>query len=114
MACETRRFSSALLIGIAIVFWGVAILVDQLGIFHFHMSNWWPLILVVFGTANLFEDNRGGRHIWGVGLLLAGLLLFANENGLVRVRWEMIWPLIIIAVGVGMVWQAVGGGTDFR
>jgi predicted membrane protein len=114
MGSETRRFSSGLLIGLAILFWGVAILLDQLGIFHAQLSNFWPLILVVFGVANLFEDGKGGRHVWGVVMLVAGLLLMANESGLLRVRWEMIWPVIIIAVGAVMIWQAVGGGTDLR
>jgi predicted membrane protein len=114
MGSETRRFSSGLLIGLSILFWGVAILLDQLGIFSIHFSNLWPLIAVVFGLANLFEDGKGGRHVWGVVLLVGGLLMLANENGLLRVRWDMIWPVIIIAVGAVMVWQAVGGGGDLR
>jgi predicted membrane protein len=118
MACEpgtgTRRFSSALLIGIVFLGWGVAILLHQMGIVSRVVFDFWPLILIVFGLANLFEDGRGGRHVWGVVMLSCGLLLMANELGLLRVRWDMIWPVIIIAVGVVMIWQAMGGNNVFN
>jgi predicted membrane protein len=114
MGSETRRFSAGLLIGLAILGWGVALLLNMLGLVGDHIFGFWPLILVVFGLANLFEDGKGGRHVWGVVMLIAGLLLMANEMNLLRVRWEMIWPVMIIGVGIVMVWQAVGGGADFR
>jgi predicted membrane protein len=110
---RTRRFSSALLIGIVFLGWGVAILFHQLGLVSRVVFDFWPLILVVFGLANLFEDGRGGRHVWGVVMLSCGLLLMGNELGLFRVRWDMLWPVIIIAVGVVMIYQAMGGGLNF-
>jgi predicted membrane protein len=117
MACEpkdrTRRFSSALLIGIVFLGWGVAILLHQLGLVSRVVFDFWPLILVVFGLANLFEDGRGGRHVWGIVMLTCGLLLMGNELGLFRVRWDMLWPVIIIAVGIVMIYQAMGGGLNF-
>jgi predicted membrane protein len=109
----TRRFSSALLIGIVFLGWGVAILLHQMGLVSRVVFDFWPLILVVFGIANLFEDGRGGRHVWGIVMLASGLLLMANELGLLRVRWDMIWPVIIIAVGIVMIYQAMGGGLNF-
>src|ERR1700677_164693 len=110
----TRRFSSALLIGLVFMGWGVAILLHQMGLVGVVVFNFWPLILIVFGIANLFEDGRGGRHVWGIVMLGAGLLLISNEMGLLRVRWDMIWPLITIAVGIVMIWQAMGGGLNFK
>ena len=119
MDCEprtgTRRFSAALLIGLSIIGWGVAILLHQLGFVGERIFSLWPIILVVFGLANLFEDGRGGRHIWGIVMLVCGLLLMGNELNLFKVRWDMIWPVIIIAVGFVMIWQAMGGGSrDLR
>jgi predicted membrane protein len=115
MGSETRRFSAALLIGLSIVGWGVAILLNQLGFASARIFSFWPIILVVFGLANLFEDGKSGRHVWGIVMVTVGLLLMGNELGLLRVRWDMIWPIIIIAVGLVMIWQAVGGGgTDLR
>ena len=78
----TRRFSSALLIGIVFLGWGVAILLHQMGLVSRVVFDFWPLILVVFGIANLFEDGRGGRHVWGIVMLASGLLLMANELGI--------------------------------
>jgi predicted membrane protein len=120
MACDneprpgTRRFSAGLLIGLSIIGWGVAILLHQMGIVGDRIFGLWPIILVVFGLANLFEDGRGGRHVWGIVMLTCGLLLMGNELNLFRVRWDMIWPVIIIAVGVVMIWQAMGGNLNFR
>jgi predicted membrane protein len=115
MGSNTRRFSSGLLIGVVIIGWGVAILLNQLGVASARVFTFWPLILVVFGLANLFEDGRGGRHVWGIVMVTCGLLLMGNELGLLRVRWDMIWPVIIIAVGLVMIWQSLGGGSkDLR
>ncbi len=114
MGSNSRRFSSGLLIGVAIIAWGVVILLNQLDLVSGRVFGFWPIILVVFGLANLFEDGRGGRHVWGIVMVSCGLLLMGNELGLFRVRWDMIWPVIIIAVGFVMIWQSVGGNADLR
>ncbi|MGC1385190.1 MAG: DUF5668 domain-containing protein [Candidatus Acidiferrales bacterium] len=114
MPVNTRRFSSGLLIGVSIIAWGVAILLNQLDLVSGRIFGFWPIILVVFGLANLFEDGRGGRHVWGIVMVTCGLLLMGNELGLFRVRWDMIWPVMIIAVGIVMIWQSMGGSADLR
>ncbi|HEX7638659.1 MAG TPA: DUF5668 domain-containing protein [Burkholderiaceae bacterium] len=42
---------------------GAAMTMDNLGIIHFQVRDWWPLLLVVFGLAIMFKTpGRGGWH----------------------------------------------------
>lgn len=109
---RTRRFSSGLIIGLSVVAFGIVLLLNEQGILPDRVYSFWPILLVAFGVANLFETGKAGHHLWGYAMVGVGLLLIGEETGLLRIRWDMIWPVIIIAVGVFMISQSVGRRTN--
>ncbi len=109
---RSRRFSSGLIIGLSVVAFGIVLLLNEQGILPDRVYSFWPILLVAFGVANLFETGKPGHHLWGYGMVGIGLLLIGEESGLLKIRWEMIWPVVIIAVGVFMISQSVGRRTN--
>jgi len=77
--------------GGVIVFVGVALLLDHMGIVSIGgLWRFWPMILVLAGIVNILDECR---RMWGVILLAAGILLQLGEFNLVRVTWALLWPV---------------------
>jgi hypothetical protein len=86
--------------GFVILFVGVALLLDHMGILPFgQVYRFWPLLLVLAGIMHLVSQS--GRA-FGFLLILAGVLL-----ELIRLSFTDIWPLAIIAVGVLLIWGSL-------
>jgi len=84
---------------------GLAILVDNLGIFPaFHLYIFWPMILVVIGLMNV--ACRSGRF-FGFILILLGVMFQLNELGYSHFGWNQIWPVVLISVGVLVMWSSL-------
>lgn len=110
-----RPFSVSLVFGVIVLVAGLLLLLDQFGIISADRAfRFWPVILIVFGSLNLFGDCGRGRRIWGGVLVLVGVLLELEEFGVGRVGIQTIWPIFIIGIGVVLVMQALqsrSGGT---
>jgi predicted membrane protein len=88
--------------GGVILFIGVVLLLDHMGVISADgLWRFWPMILILAGIVNLFDDCK---RIWGVCLLLAGVLLQLGQFGLVHVTWALLWPILIIGVGLTLMW----------
>src|SRR4030081_3939693 len=72
-------FRWGLVWGAIIVFVGVSLLLDHMGIGSFErIYRFWPMILVVFGVMNIVtESNRG----FGILLICADILLQLKKLG---------------------------------
>jgi len=91
--------------GGVIVFVGVALLLDHLGIVSVGgLWRFWPMILVLAGIVNLLDECR---RMWGVVLLAAGILLQLGEFNLVKVTWALLWPGAVISVGLMLMWGSI-------
>jgi hypothetical protein len=96
-----------ILVGLAAVTVGLAILLDRtggVGQLLSDLSRWWPLVLVAFGLANLI---RLVHRPWGViGPLIAisaGIvLLLITFDYLNRRDYPLIWPAVLVLVGYGI------------
>ncbi|HTQ62181.1 MAG TPA: DUF5668 domain-containing protein [Candidatus Solibacter sp.] len=98
-------FHWGLIWGLIIVFVGVALLLDHMGILPFgSVYRFWPLLLVLAGVMNL--ANQSGRA-FGFILIVAGILLQLSKLGLMRLTFADFWPLAIIAVGLLLIWGSL-------
>lgn len=63
-----RRDSSKVLWGLLLIVIGALILLDNLGVIFFDVSDfivtWWPLILIIIGV-NIILNNRSRRRSTG-------------------------------------------------
>src|SRR5258708_34424866 len=102
-----RRGSSGLFWGAFLVFGGVALLLDHLGIISVdRLWRFWPLLLVCAGIPNVM---RREHRLWGILLITGGVLFQLNELGIGHFRWNDIWPILLIATGLMLMWGAIEG-----
>jgi predicted membrane protein len=88
---------------LAIILFGVLLLLDRLDIFYFRDAwRWWPVLVIGIGATRIGTAfDWSGRAI---GLLIAavGALLLADSLRVLRLDAQLVWSLLIIAVGVLM------------
>src|SRR5215475_3967568 len=91
--------------GGAVLFVGVVLLLDHMGVISAAgLWRFWPMLLVLAGIVNLFNECK---RIWGVCLLIAGVLLQLGEFGIVHVTWALLWPVLVIGVGISLMWGSI-------
>jgi predicted membrane protein len=110
-----RQFPIGLYLGIAILLFGVILLLDQVGIVSadYIFSYFWPAVFIFFGVGMMARRHGFGRF-WGMALLLTGALFLLSNFHMIHVTAAVIWPVLIIFWGVWLVLQAVGRGPQWK
>lgn len=94
-------------LGLGLIVVGLLTALDQAGVLDLgSLSRYWPLLLVAFGLAGLWQ-GRGGL----VPLLLlgAGVLLQLHTLDILRLRPAVILPVALILLGLRMLWPRATG-----
>ena len=108
-----RPETGAILVGLVIMFVGLSMLIDRLGISSIHLSGrFWPFVLIAFGCARLLASSTdaddGRRSTWsGVWFIYLGLWFFINEFHVMGFWYPTSWPLLVVGAGIGMIWRAI-------
>lgn len=105
MSTETSYDSrKQLMWGLALIAFGVAILLDRMDIFEINdIWHYWPLLLVIIGVNRMIGYPTAKDFTNGLWTLFFGLWLFAVIEGMFGLTWMNAWPIPIIFVGVTMV-----------
>lgn len=90
---------SRFLLGGLIVFVGVVLLLDQMGI-GYGIGKLWPLVIVCLGIYMIVTNSR--NMITGLFVLVVGILLQLSSLDLLPFSVWNLWPLFIIFAGVSM------------
>src|SRR5262245_27024221 len=117
--CDRR--AAGIFSGILFLALGVILLAGNLSLFPLQMtlSQWWPLLLIVFGVKHFFVFR--GPQAWAGGLfwLGTGALFLSSTLGIVNIAISrMLWPVMIIWFGVFIVLghacerEKVGTGSE--
>ncbi|MFC5402794.1 cell wall-active antibiotics response protein LiaF [Cohnella soli] len=100
-----------LLWGIVVVAIGVVFLTNQLGVTNISIgqlfSDFWPVLLIVFGLQGILMQQSGG--LWWNGIVLAAGFYFLGRN----LGWfdesfnvfRTFWPIAVIIFGLGMIFR---------
>lgn len=99
-----------LILGLIILFVGVAFTLDSLGIADAeYYLRYWPVGLMAVGAAKLWQSREGhGGAFGGVLLLVIGGWLLLSELHLVRLDfWDLLWPMVLLLIGGSLVWRSV-------
>jgi predicted membrane protein len=98
-------FHWGLIWGFIILFVGVALLLDRMGVLPIdYVFHFWPLLLVLFGFMNIISASN---RVFGFLLVTAGILLQLNKFGYLRLSFADLWPLAIIGIGLLMIWGSL-------
>jgi hypothetical protein len=103
-----------LVVGLAIVAVGLALLLDNMGIYSIgSIWRYWPLILIVLGLSKVMDSPVGGGKMWGGFIFLIGCGFLADSLNLIRFSFNVIWPLLIIYFGASMLWRSLAPGAGW-
>lgn len=127
------RIDTKVILGLAIILFGLAALMDNFGILDFSLWSYWPVLLILAGVAQLLQPWSNRQFVTGFLLTVAGGALLARNLGYIDFRLWSLWPLILIVIGVRIVGSgflrggqsgvteaeridlcAILGGGDFR
>lgn len=93
-------------IGILIVLFGVALLLENLEIIRAgEILRYWPIVLILFGLIKVLERGTSGGKVFGGLLILIGLSILLGNLDIVYVQIWDLWPLLIVLIGIGMIWR---------
>lgn len=102
---QNRGIHPAVVNGSALIFFGVLLLLDQMGVIS-HWFNFWAAIFLVAGVLKLVQSNCAQGYLWGVFLCGIGAVIEADQLGFARLRMETIWPVFVIAAGLILIMRA--------
>jgi predicted membrane protein len=101
------QLTGQLILGVVIVSIGVLFTLDNLGLLEARdILRYWPIVLLIFGVAQVLYARSTSRGFAGVLWILAGGFLFGRQLGLFDVGVRDLWPLFLVALGGFIVWQA--------
>jgi len=100
MSGTVKSVHPRMVFGFALVAIGFLFLLDQFLPYRFHLHDFWPLLLVIWGLARFSSHDARG---WGVSsaLVIFGVffLLEGYEPFSYIFNWDNLWPLALIALG---------------
>lgn len=87
---------------------GLLMFLDNLG-FIPNIRPYWPMLIVVYGVAQLVRPNRPCSIVWPLFAIAAGLLLTLGNLGYLHFGVGALWPVFLIALGVSLLFRRTTG-----
>src|SRR5215831_14692009 len=100
-----RSFAWSFAFGGVIVFIGVVLLLDHMGVINASgLWRFWPMILILAGILRALNECT---RLLGIVLIVAGVFLQLGQFHLVRITWDMLWPMVVIGIGLTLIWSTL-------
>ena len=107
---ERRKVGGGILVGLAIIAFGVVLLLDQEGVVPAsHILRFWPLLLVAWGLSRALRGEGTRERLWGLTILAVGGVYQLSELGYKGFEFGRIWPFWLIAFGLWILYAGLGG-----
>ena len=99
---QSHFFNGKMIIGIAIITFGLLALLDNFGIVSgVKIWEYWPLILIFIGVGFLFQPKEYRQYFSGIILLvIGGFFLVRNLIETFDFNIGDLWPVILVIVGI--------------
>ncbi|MBU3699874.1 MAG: hypothetical protein FGM33_07680 [Candidatus Kapabacteria bacterium] len=94
---------SQVLLGLAVALFGVAMLLDRLGMPEMYsiVRDWWPTGIIVYAAIRLVTG--AGSTFWSGLTIIVMTVIQLKKLGVVDQFWGVFWPLILIILGIWIV-----------
>ncbi len=92
-------------LGIILIIVGGLWLLDNINIIDFHFKNWWPLIIIAIGMADLVNSKRITNFSAWFFIALGGIFLLPTNH---IIEWHEIWkywPIALILIGLSLIFK---------
>ena len=112
---DVRRQRVRAGVGLLVIAFGVAALLQNLGLVDADLvRTWWPLVFVALGVSRLVQRPCAQAVIFSLGLVTLGAAMIASNLGLLHVHARDWWPLLVIFIGGQMIARALSPGDAGR
>jgi LiaF transmembrane domain len=102
------RITPQLVVGLLIIFVGLILTLDQLGVAHaLTYLKFWPVALIMIGIVKVSYARTDGGVFAGLVFMLVGGWLQAEELGLISISLREAWPIALVLFGGYLVWQGL-------
>jgi len=111
-----RNNRAPLLTGLIMIFLGLMILLDKLGVMSL---NWKKVISVIFVFYGAYLGYSGfglgsnRKVFWGSILFFSGIYLFVDSFGFLNPEVHFFWPVVMIITGLSFFMSFVNRPKDF-
>jgi hypothetical protein len=101
-------FDLRLIIGMGVVFFGVALLFKNIDPeIGRDIWRWWPALLILAGLRVMFQPSENRQYLTGGIVGLLGLLLLLNNLDVIELSWGYIWPVVIVLIGLTIIFHSM-------
>ena len=101
---SSYHWRKQLMWGLVLIGFGIAFLLDRLGMFDIsELWHYWPLLLVVIGVNKMIGYPTVKDFTSGLWLVFIGLWLFAVFDNVYGLTFYNGWPIPIIFAGIVMI-----------
>ncbi|HTY38370.1 MAG TPA: DUF5668 domain-containing protein [Bacteroidota bacterium] len=106
----------SLVVGVLLLLVGLAFMLDNFDLIYIGapIGHFWPLIVVAFGLARIFEADTPRQRRKGFFWVFIGLWLFVSVLHMFGLTFHNSWPLLLIGFGINAVWKAVTPQPEWR
>ena len=105
-AAAASRLSGRVLVGGALIFFGLLFTLGNLGLLNAgRVLGWWPLVLIGIGVMKLAQPREYGQRALSIGLIVLGVFFLIQT--LLAWRFHDTWPLLLILVGGLLLWRGL-------
>ncbi|MET0552737.1 MAG: LiaF domain-containing protein [Vicinamibacteria bacterium] len=107
-SCE-RNPTGRLFLGLAVMLFGLALALDNFGLFRLRfLVDFWPVVVIAIGATRLARSARRGGPPDGLVMTCVGVLLLLMTLDVLR--FKQAFALFLFALGGAMVLRAVRRG----
>lgn len=92
--------------GFILVVLGLGLIFDRLGYIDFGdvINMWWPSIIILLGTVQLFKVRQW--HASSIIVILIGIILLLKNIGMIDIQLsKLVWPTILLLIGLSIIFK---------
>lgn len=109
-----RRPVARLIGGLLIASWGLASLLDNLGLSAVRQfaHRAWPAVFVLIGITLLIhrDPSRNRYGFWGTVWMLAGVCAYVSQQTWIHASfWALLVPMLFVLLGASFLYRAFRG-----
>ena len=102
LGCDGKgNHESEIIFGLAILGFGAALLLSNLGVVEFSdLTRFWPILIIVMGLLRIGRARFVSAYAFGIFLTAAGVIFLLNSLEVIHASWNLFWPGVLILVGL--------------
>jgi predicted membrane protein len=105
-AAATSRLSGRVVVGGALILFGLLFTLSNLGLFNAgRVLAWWPLVLIAIGVMKLGQPREYGQRALSIGLIVLGVFFLIQT--VLAWRFHDTWPLLLVLAGGMLLWRGL-------